>query len=217
MIKVVSDAAEHLEALFSNMDNRTWTRINKIYEECEDAWEKNLKRFNGNPIKYLLIGEAAPWPKDGAEVSYFYKKPEGRLLHQVLKAFFQDGPEPIPKKDERFKKLAERGFILIDSLPFAMPYTTRLRISKNYLYLLKSAKSYFYASKINKIKWCREVRIAFAFQWNGCQMIKALDRKLTVPNVGDIPLDESMIAIDEKNKRLSSVERLREIWGLQGK
>jgi hypothetical protein len=41
-------------------------RLNDIFLKCEEAWEGNMLRLKNVEVKYLLIGEAAPWTEAGA-------------------------------------------------------------------------------------------------------------------------------------------------------
>lgn len=64
---------EILKELFGpNKIEDRYSRLNDIYRACEQAWEKNLNsRLRNTEIKYLLIGEAAPWTQND-KIRYFY-------------------------------------------------------------------------------------------------------------------------------------------------
>lgn len=48
-------------------------RLEEIFAVTEQAWERNLSRLVGVPVRYLLIAEAAPWTDAGKKPSYFYE------------------------------------------------------------------------------------------------------------------------------------------------
>lgn len=111
-----------------------WERLDHIFIESEHKWEANLKRFGSKRVKYLLIGEAPPWSPSG-EVRYFYNTFSPPLNARVWKTFHRS---PIPEhKEAALDGLADVGFLLVDSLPFAIKYTSRMRNSPSYKELVK--------------------------------------------------------------------------------
>jgi hypothetical protein len=74
-----------------------------------------------------LIGESAPWRDSGDIISYFYETLDGAWVDRVPSVFFQSKPSQI---QDCLRKLAQKQFLLIDSLPFPMPFTPKFRNHK---------------------------------------------------------------------------------------
>lgn len=185
-------------------------RLNEIFEVSEDKWVENLKRLRNYEVKYLLIGEAHPWT-DSGEVSYFYNKFNGSWSHRIWKTFYDD---KIPKDaGVALRKLAEKQFLLIDSLPFAMPYTSTIRRNKYYSKLLKACSS-FLLDKINhpSINWSENVRIALAFWLNGEAVIDAYPNGISLPTGQILDLNRKKISADGSG--YTNPQKLRVIFGL---
>lgn len=172
--KILSELFDPAE-IESNHD-----RLNEIYLACDKAWKKNLIRLQNIEVKYLLIGEAAPWTiKD--EIRYFYttfdrgkdKRGNNKPINWIRglwNVFYADSPpEDV---DTCLNMLAKKQFLLVDSLPFAMQYTSKIRNTKSYTKLVSSCSEYF-LSKINKIRLSQDVKIAIAFKLNGKSLIEA--------------------------------------------
>ena len=105
-------------------------RLNSIFLETEAKWQENLNRLERTPVKYLLLAEAPPWTERG-EVRYFYNTFKGNWVRSIWRAF--SPTEELPS-DVNFGlgKLADKGFLLIDTLPFAMKYPSTKRRSPLY-------------------------------------------------------------------------------------
>jgi hypothetical protein len=182
-------------------------RLEAIYESTEQAWESNLKRFKGKPVKYLLIAEAAPWSTTETP-QYFYNKLNGAWAGRILKTFFGDH-RPVNDEDA-WDQLAEKGFLLIDNLPFALKYNTNIRMEPDYLDLMEASKAHFF-QKLNHpdIVWGGVTRIALAFKWNGRRMINVYADTYAD---GQPILSDDIIAADKSG--YTNSQRLREIWKL---
>jgi hypothetical protein len=186
-------------------------RLEEIHEVVELAWERNIARIKDKPIRYLLVAEAAPWTPNGNHPRYFYESLNGAWVGRVLRAFF--GQHRFDTDEESWSELANRGFLLVDTLPFALKYITRVRRGSNYLNLLKASKEYF-IEKLNhpKITWDENVKAAFAFRWNGLRVMEAYGSEARLPNGHEMSFDESLIAADGSG--YTSTSRLCDIWGL---
>lgn len=189
-------------------------RLNQIYKKSEEKYADNLKRLRGVPIRYLLLAESPPWTESG-EVQYFYdtfNKSGGQWCSRIWKSFFPDeeSPEDI---DTVLTKLAKQGFLLIDTLPFAMEYSSGKRKKKEYKGLVKACLPYL-MTKINNpnLSWDSEVKVAFAFKLNGLIVMEALNYKLIIPDNQLIELNEKLIAADGAG--FTSPEKLRSIFRL---
>jgi hypothetical protein len=86
-------------------------RLEEIFAVTEQAWERNLSRLEGVPIRYLLIAEAAPWTDAGNRPSYSHAILGGSWVGRVLQAF------DVSERGDALAKLAQRGFLLADTLP----------------------------------------------------------------------------------------------------
>jgi hypothetical protein len=185
-------------------------RLDEIYRVVESAWEGNLKRYKGKPVRYLLIAEAAPWTENGRP-NYFYEALKGAWVNRILHTFFSK--DRLGTDEEAWSKLADMGFLLIDSLPFARTYTTPFRRGDEYLRLLHVSKDHFY-EKLNNpgLILADDLKVALAFIWNGRRVIQAYDGEIELPHGRKIPLNESLIAADRSGYTSSLL--LRDIWGL---
>lgn len=200
------NAKEPLENLLgSDGYRKQLPRLEEIFKFTELAWEHNIKRLQGKTIKYLLIAEAAPWTATGIP-RYFYGSLKGPWVARILKTFFEKRPNT---DEEAWAMLANRGFLLVDTLPFALNYT-RIRNGPDYLKLLRESKDHF-LKKLNhpNLCWAPDMKIAFAFKLNGSKVIDIYD-KITLPNRCEIKLNEEMISADRSG--YTNTQLLCNIW-----
>ncbi len=187
--------------------------MNDIFKITERKWNENLDRFGNTEVQYLLLAEAPPWTECG-EVKYFYNTFDGKWTNSVWKCFFPDkkrpeeGPSDINKGLQR---LAHKGFLLIDTLPFAMNYSN-VRGKSLYPELIRCCKG-FLTEKISneQINWAADVKLAFAFKLNGRYTIKSFHGRLPIKQ--GIKLDENLIAADESG--YTNSKNLRNIFKLK--
>ena len=203
---------EKLVKLFGSNEVRSKNdRINEIYAVCEAAWETNLDRLSNTEVKYLLIAEAPPWSEKDP-INYFYTTLNGPWCTRIWKAFFDEArPDDVNKA---LTLLAEKQFLLIDSLPFSMKYTTNCREDPFYTELIKCCKA-FINKKLNneKIRWAREVKVALAFYKNGEAIINAFPEGLELKTGQTIKLCPFLIATDGSNYTNSNI--LKDIWCME--
>lgn len=134
-------------------------RLREIFHTTEALWHDVVKHqlieFDLR-INYLLIGEAPPWHPSGL-ISYFYnpanKKQASRLLSTIHSAF-----HGIDLKDsneignlKKIERLCEKGFLLIDMLPFGFNYGKIDRRSKIYPQLISLAMDHL-IDKLDMLK-----------------------------------------------------------------
>lgn len=202
-------AFQELSKLFGKTYvERRLRRLDGIFGEAEGYWKDNLVRFGGHSVKYLLLAEAPPWREEGEEVSYFYKNFErgvGSLLCWAVWNCFYD--EPLDYMNG-LQRLATSGFMLIDTLPFAMEYTSRIRRKPSYKDLV-GACSAFWKNKICAVKnWNEEVKVALAFKLNGRAVISEIG-SVALPTGQEIRVGEQHMAAGKSNfteaKRLSQI------------
>jgi len=189
-----------LKDLFGNefIETRLKT-LNKIFEASESYWNKNLKYiFEKNiKIKYLLICEAPPYCNIRAkeEVKYFYNPDNTSVPQSYLEAVFNTfyphlrryrAQYTAEEKQIKLNKIADKGFLLIDSLPFAMNYSdpNNIRDNEAYKKLIKSCTESYLIKKLTKsnIPWKGKVKIAFSVYRNGREVIKNWPSNLPLKN-----------------------------------
>lgn len=139
-------------------------RINTIYRKTEKLWSEYLNNIPNRKVKYLLIAEAPPWNESGEVLYVLNPKSNPRsLLSPICKAFFNDNIYKEIGIKTALQKLANTGFLIIDSIPYALEYKGK-RNRKNYKELVKSSCSSYLIKKINgsKINWDKDLKIAFS-------------------------------------------------------
>lgn len=185
-------------------------RLDQIFRVTESAWERNVVRLNRRPVQYLLIGEAAPWTQIGDQTRYFYETPSGPWVKRILKVFLKN---PSSDAETTLSNLADRGFLLIDTLPFALQYTSQIRRGPTYLKLLLASRDYFLGKlRHPDLRWSSNVKIALAFRLNGLRTIEAYADGIELQSGLRLPLDEKQIAADESN--YTGTDKLRKLWAL---
>lgn len=91
------------------------------YKQRESVLKKQIDQFSSDhPIRYILIGEAAP-----SSGKYIYFDAEGSYITAPLKAFGLASSRK--SKDEKWKALRNQGVLLLDFYPFAINYTSQIR------------------------------------------------------------------------------------------
>jgi hypothetical protein len=182
-------------------------RLNEIFFVGEEAWKRNLGRLRKVAVQYVIFSEAAPWTKTGP-VRHFYHTFDGDLSRKVWRAFF-DYPRP-EDTELSLRRLADRGLLLIDSLPFAMKYTTKIRKSPIYGELIKGSAPLL-VGKINdpRIRWARNVKGAFAYRLNGKMILETFPEGIRLPTNQLLLLNDNKIAADQSG--YTNSERIREI------
>lgn len=175
---------------------------------AQAKWEENLRRLRGIKVKCSLIGEAPPWTEVGV-VRYFYHNCDGAWVNRVWKAFF-DVPKPADP-EEALVQLANKGFLLVDSLPFAVSYSGR-RNKTGYRQLVESCSS-FLTEKINnvRIQWADDVKVALAFKVNGRAVIRSFPDGIRFPTGQVVQLTGELICADRSG--YTSPKQLRSVCG----
>lgn len=169
-------------------------RINEIFTKSESFWGQQLFNLPAEGVKYLLIAEAPPWSAEG-EVTYVYNpKSEIRtLLKALYKAFSIDGYA----NEERLNNLTNEGLLIVDSLPFAMDYSSGGKRSRDkYQELVRECVKTNMLPKINysKLRWSEDLKIGFAFKRNALSIMSALNNKIEIDSIKkSFSLSEEMI------------------------
>lgn len=165
-------------------------RLKFIYQNTEESWFKNLEYFKNSEVKYILICEAPPYSETKIPV-FFYNQTNSNFHKTIWKTFFTENIKDFTQQ-EIYQKFAEKGFLLIDNIPFSMKYFTRHRKKDAYFQLIKQSLEWTIEKlSIEKIKISKDVKIAFGFKINALQFIKATN--------GCIMIDDKIINFDESN------------------
>jgi hypothetical protein len=189
-------------------------RLDHIFRTAERKWIENVERLKGNRVKYLLLAEAPPWTET-REVRYFYNTFSGSWVARIWHAFFPS-EKLTPNIDSGLSRLADQGFLLVDSLPFGMKYSSAKRRTPSYRKLVLDCLPFLFRQIGNpKISWAAEVRVALAFKLNGLAIIDALPNGLVLANREVIKLTANQIASDGSG--FTNSGKLRNIWNLQGR
>ena len=123
-----------LELLFPTafLDDN-WELLIQNHLVNQEFWRIQTLEIGLKRIKYLLICEAPPFSH--VPFKYFYNGHASSLLTRVWKSFFPN--TPIPRDlNKAYLALSSQGFLLVDSLPFALPYKTDIRKKSAYLSLI---------------------------------------------------------------------------------
>jgi hypothetical protein len=196
-----------LEVLFGKEKvKRDLPRVREIHEYTESKWNEYADRLRDRAVNYLLIGEAPPWSPEGIPQFLLDPKSRVRTLMQALCKVF-----PIESSSDRLKTLAEHGFLLVDSIPFAMDYSSR-RSSGRYDDLIRLTTTSYLQWKINSsaLSWAPDIRIAFFVKRNARSILKAVEQL----SIGGrwCPLSSQMIAVNDAG--YPDADKLRTIYGL---
>lgn len=179
-----------------------WRRLNRIHNATEGFWRNQIKLKSDVDVKYLLIAEAPPWSEKGI-VQYVYnpKSDSRTFLKAVLDAFGIEDANDKKGRIQLLEDLRQKGFLLCDSLPFAMNYSEKnKRNRKGYRELVSMTACSYLQAKINEsgIKWHKDLRIAFGVRLNARPLIGHLNGELTVGS-RKYTINEDMVAVSKAN------------------
>ena len=183
-------------------------RLKEIFISTESSWTNNIERFRDKPIKYILLGEAAPWSENGIP-RYFYNQIESKFHRSIWNAFFPSFPIPKEGKNS-YEMLANEGFLLIDTLPYAMDYSGKRNKSSYYNLINSSVNWWTRKLQHENLILAKDIKVSFAFKINGLTLIDSLDRKLKLKNGNTIILNEDLIAADGSG--YTNSQKLRDLY-----
>lgn len=174
-------------------------RLNQIHKTTEEYWVKYLKMIPNQHVKYLIIAEAPPFSSNGKIQYVFNPDSDPRsLLRPICQAFFG---EPVYKNiglPKTLKKLANEGFLLLDSTPFPLNYRT-VRSRSWYNQLIRSTSQTYVTKKLNQnsITFDENIKIAFTVKRNAIQVMEGLGGELRLPGLPQqLNLNQHQIAIN---------------------
>ena len=191
---------EKLNDIFSKKHNIPQQRpdLTNIHQNTEKSWKANIHRYPGEKlIKFLLICEAPP-----ITGKYFYSDVNTYLFKQVWKAFFTNPVCPNP--NDAYQCLADRGFLLIDTLPFPVKYQSRHRKKPAYYNLISVCLPWWLNKLNSNYKFDFNLKIAFGFKLNALSIIKASNGRIHLNGVPH-PLSSNMIAKSGSGQPTASI------------
>lgn len=198
-----------LENIFGKTEiaNKT-KRLKEIFQSTEKSWQKNLDRLVDKKVQNVLIAESAPWSESGTP-RFFYNQIESSYHQRIWRAFFPN--TPIPQDNETaFKMLADKNFLLIDTIPFSMSYSGKRNHPDYFGIIVNSLGWWIEKLDSDKITFAKKVNIAFAFKVNGLSIIKATSGQLKLKNGQTVKLTDNLIAADDSG--YTNSEKLRTIY-----
>jgi len=169
------------------------TRLREIFEKTENKWKENTVELGFKKIKYLLICEAPPYSETGDPI-YFYNQINSSFHTRIWKAVYPNIKKPSEKEDA-FKMLVEKGFLLIDTTPFAMKYDSKHRKKSAYKEIIKNNIPYLINKLENNFEIDTNLKIAFGFKLNAKQFISVTNGKLKLKDL-ELNFNEHNIATD---------------------
>ena len=171
-------------------------QLQAIYDYTEAAWQGYAAQIE--IVRFVMIAEAPPWRAD--QTRRYILDPllhdEGPYNWALRKAF--PGAD-VGSWQEVLRVLARHGFLLLDSIPFAMSYTSSKRRGPKYDNLVHHSVTTYLQQKLDssRVSWSPEVRIAFAAKRLASSVLKTLSH-LSVHG-RQHPLSPDMIAVNRAN------------------
>ncbi|HBW16804.1 MAG TPA: hypothetical protein DEF41_11925 [Desulfovibrio sp.] len=177
-------AAPHLDALFKDGSHRARKdRLRDIYETTETWWERYVDLIPGRTVRYLMITEAPPWNAEydslqRVSTPVYALNPEraiSPMLRQCYRTFYPD--TPCDDAQEALRRIASKGFLLLDGLPFALSYRTSQRKRLPYLEIQRMALSSYAYPKLRSsgLAWSTDLRVIFGYKYHALAFIQASD------------------------------------------
>jgi len=219
-VSLEKEFSNELKILFSLFGRQTveekLPRLNDIYSESERLWHIQLDMIPERKVRYLLIAEAPPWSEIGDIVYVYNPKSDPRtLLKAVTKAFFGRLVYNTIGVEKTLKLLAQQGFLIIDSIPFAMAYSEKSKRQRsNYRKLLQATSDSYLLKILNNsgILWGKNLKTAFGFTINGKTIIDKFRGRIPIESSIEIIVDSNSISADRSG--FPNANRLKEIYGL---
>jgi hypothetical protein len=197
-----------LEQIFpGKLNDDVKSRVQSIYEVCEEYWQDQLELLPERRVKYLLLAEAPPWTASG-NINYFYNPstPASNFMQSISKAFFG---EPIYKDksigyEGTLNELGRSGFLVCDSIPFAMNYSDgNKRSNKLYSQLVARTASSYLLKKLttNNLLFSDDLKVAFSLRTNALEVIDATRGRLELNCAAEntVSLNSQQIATSKAN------------------
>lgn len=186
-------------------------RLNEIHGCTEDKWRIYSGRIPGGVVKYLLIAEAPPWSASGPPQYVLDPASRSRSLMRALKKAFMPQRSQV-EPDAVLAEFAQHGFLVADSLPFSMEYSS-VRSSGKYDCLVElTARSYLIGKlRASGLTFTPRTCVAFSLKRNALSVIAALQGVLDLGTIA-LPLRPESIAVDGAG--YPDGAKLRVLYGL---
>jgi hypothetical protein len=183
-----------------------------VSEYTEQKWIEYVDRIPRRYVKYLLISEAPPGTDDDPPLYFLDPACRPRTLMNAVSPAFLGCRSADGKRT--LDGLAQHGFLMVDSIPFAMKYTSSLRSRPAYRQLIRrTAKSYMLDKLTSSsLSWSDDLRIGFSLRLNANCVMAALQRTLPVGS-REFRLSDAMIVTDASNYPSATI--LRDVFRLK--
>jgi len=190
--------------------------LNRTYAITEEKWEENIQRlmkYNVR-IKYLLFGEAAPRTLEG-EINYIYNNCHGSWCTAIVEGLLlplqvSDGVE------QKLEKLAQRQFLLVDTMPFSVNYNNpnNYRNKNDYKELVKLCAQSYLRDKLfdPRLQWDSDVKIAFGVKKNAEAMMESFPKGFSLPNGQKVDFSLDLVVSNAAN--YPEAEKIRGVFGI---
>lgn len=183
-----------LEELFPMTGVReSLPRLNEIHVFTEAKWREYVEQLPNRFVNYLLIAEAPPWSDAGTPQYVLDPASRPRTLMRALRKAFL-----VPKRNDAgiaLKQFAQRGLLIVDSIPFAMDYSGKRSRPKYYRLVQLTARSYL-QEKLNSapLSWSPSLQIAFSVHLNALAVMRGLGDEIVIGG-SPVALSPEMIAV----------------------
>jgi hypothetical protein len=152
---------------------RALPRLQEIHDYTEAKWSAYAATLRDGIVRYLLIAEAPPWSPEGRPEYALDPKSDPRTIMKAVRCAFPRCKDL--SNDELLDALAQHGFLLMDSIPFAMKYSSSKRANARYDDLIRLTVTSYLHTKIDEsgLTWSPDLRIAFSLRLNALSILKA--------------------------------------------
>jgi hypothetical protein len=185
-------------------------RLKKIYYYTEEKWHAYVEQIPQGAVRHVLIAEAPPWSDGGRP--QFWLDPDSRVQLSPLRCLYCH--TRLASYRDILEAAAKHGFLILDSIPFAMNFS-RKRASPRYRDLLRLTTKTYLQAKIDtpSLTWSPNLRVAFSLKRNARAIIAATDGQLSFGgNLHTVSTDQ--IAVNgagypdcKKLRRLYEIDR----------
>lgn len=170
-----------LEEIFAKSFNDTeLDLLRDVFLTTERDWKRQTIERGLKKIKFLLICEAPPF-SENKPYKYFYTESNSSFHTRIWKIFFPNTNKPN-NSDAVYQLLCENGFLLIDSIPFAMTYSSKHRKKTAYNKLINNSLHWWKTKLNDNFEFDNSTKIAFGFKLNAQSIIKESNNILNIKN-----------------------------------
>jgi hypothetical protein len=206
------DAFEVLVRLFGKADVQAKLgRLDLIFQHAEHWRKQYIAGLPDRRVKYLLIAEAPPWSEAGTPQFVLDPTSRPRTLLKALRKAFCATALPV-NSPKLLATLAGSGFLIVDSIPFSMDYSSR-RDRALYQALVNESVRTYLLPTLNScgLALSGNLRVCFSVMKNARAIMNTLNRNLTLGSYR-LTLTEEMIAVNGSN--YPDAGRISALFGL---